>query len=38
MFISSAITFKKGLSQGKAVEDTPEASVPLTSLWGAVPY
>lgn len=38
MFISSAITFRKSLSQGKVVEDTPEASVPLASLWGAVPY
>lgn len=38
MFISSAITFRKSLSQGKAVEDTPEASVPLASLRGAVPY
>lgn len=38
MFISSAITFRKSLSQGKVVEDTPEASVPLASLRGAVPY
>ena len=38
MFISRAIAFNKSRSKGKAVEDPPEAGVPLTSLRGSVSY